>query len=449
MNQGYDGNILAAPFVGFVVGTALIGVTILQSYQYFVRYTKDSMFHKVKIATLSLLDLLHFVFSADIMYTFLISDFGVLEASIKNIWSIKALATTQARVYFPFNLSQLIDNVTRVIRPRSSYSCSCECTMLPGTDLHTFQKPIAKWEVILKNDDGDHIYHWVVCDWCRNRYAKQPRDQTTGMESDSHCVSYPVFCYELQKIKFILVLDSELRWVIYFGLGTIAVIDTIIATMTCFVLYKGKISIGIDIRPRMNRVLSNLIMFAFATGLLTSFASVSCVVLFFARPDTLLYIAVTFSITRLYTNSALAMVNVRQRLNTDLTDPHSSKSQSAIMFPRLISTSSMRARTRWDTSQIGTPVVVFGSKARNSRSMIAGLGSGPDHDVEAQDGDSPTHLDAYSPYYSPLEARKQLGPLLQAQEPEEVDERFTGLMTFWKAQKQTWFGFPIDRRSTL
>ncbi|KAF9445079.1 hypothetical protein P691DRAFT_777823 [Macrolepiota fuliginosa MF-IS2] len=396
MNPESDGNTLAAPFVGFVVGTALVGVTLLQSYQYFMRYPNDTMFYKAKIAALSLLDLLHFVFSADIMYTFLISNFGVMEVPTKNTWSIKALGTTQVTVVV---LVQLI-YLGRI------YALSRN-PLLNG-------KLFSRLMTVI-------IYIIGSC--------------AIGVGI--------VFCYELQRIKFILSLDTGLKWVIYFGFGTAAIIDTIIAAMMCFVLYKNKLDIGIDIRPRINMVLSNLIMSALATGLLTSFVSVLYIILFFVRPDTLLYIAVTFSVTRLYTNSALAMVNARRQLNADLTETEDLKSQSTIVFPRLTSTPSIRSRSRRNNSHIGTSIR---PDAQNSRSTVAGSDSGSDYDVEAQ-AHNTTHADPHSPYYSPLEARKQLEPLLQVQEPLKMGGR--SWMASWKAQRQIWFGFPIDRRSTL
>lgn len=59
------GDTLAAPFVGFVIGTMYVltslasnislkhrrffGVTLLQTYQYFLRYPNDSVRSKVKV----------------------------------------------------------------------------------------------------------------------------------------------------------------------------------------------------------------------------------------------------------------------------------------------------------------------------------------------------------------------------------------------------------------
>ncbi|KXN92951.1 hypothetical protein AN958_08886 [Leucoagaricus sp. SymC.cos] len=105
------------------------------------------------------------------------------------------------------------------------------------------------------------------------------------------------------------------------GYASIASIDATITVMMCFVLYKNRLEIGIDhISRHSNRLLLNLITYALATGLITTLAAIVGLITYIARPDTFLYVAVMFSITRLYANSFLAMLNVRRRLNNNHTN---------------------------------------------------------------------------------------------------------------------------------
>ncbi|KAF9443603.1 hypothetical protein P691DRAFT_778777 [Macrolepiota fuliginosa MF-IS2] len=425
MNLERNGDTLAAPFVGFAVGTALFGVTLLQSYQYFMQYgSKDHIFCKVKIAIVrhvrieflqdkahltsefahSLLDLLHFVFSANIMYTFLILNFGVADASTRNTWSLKALGTTQ---------SALIVLVQIIYLGR--INALSQKSLIYGDSSSVLIKAM--------------IYIIGSC--------------AIGVAI--------VFCYELQRIEVILSLNTKSEWVIYLGFGATAILDTIIAAMMCFVLYKNKLDIGAHISPQTDRVLSKLIMYVLATGLLTSFASILVIILYFARPDTLFYIAVTFSVTRLYTNSTLALMNLRRKLNDDLVDRRCSGPLSEIVFNNL-TPAHMRTRCKRKTTHIGSLNVATRPHTRHLMSAITSSDSESDYDVEAQNRNlgTPNEVNLYSPYYSPLEARKQMGSLFPhsiVREPEEMNEG--SWMSFWKAQKSMWFGWPIERRLTL
>lgn len=61
------------------------------------------------------------------------------------------------------------------------------------------------------------------------------------------------------------------QWVIYLGYASTALLDTIIAGMMCFVLYKNRLNIGIShISRHSNRLLLNLITYALAAGLVTT-----------------------------------------------------------------------------------------------------------------------------------------------------------------------------------
>ncbi|KXN82378.1 hypothetical protein AN958_02635 [Leucoagaricus sp. SymC.cos] len=153
------------------------------------------------------------------------------------------------------------------------------------------------------------------------------------------------------------------------GYASIASIDATITVMMCFVLYKNRLEIGIDhISRHSNRLLLNLITYALATGLITTLAAIVGLVTYIARPDTFLYIAVMFSITRrglftmslalftlltihlVYANSFLAMLNVRRRLNNDLTNTELGlKPTSDVIFRGFsLPTSSSVMRTRRD-----------------------------------------------------------------------------------------------------
>ncbi|KAF5350489.1 hypothetical protein D9756_008717 [Leucocoprinus leucothites] len=91
MDSTHDASPLAAPFIGFIVGTVLFGVTLLQAYQYYLRYPKDSVACKLKVLVVCALDSLHFILGANIVYEFLITNSGSVKTSTKNTWYVSTI----------------------------------------------------------------------------------------------------------------------------------------------------------------------------------------------------------------------------------------------------------------------------------------------------------------------------------------------------------------------
>ncbi|KAF9449693.1 hypothetical protein P691DRAFT_539640 [Macrolepiota fuliginosa MF-IS2] len=249
MDSENGANALAAPFLGFIVGSIFFGVTILQSYQYYIQYPNDSLSSKIKVATVCLLDFLHFAFSTALMYALLISNSGTI--STKNFWSLKALGTTQ---------SILIDLVQMIYLQRI-YRLSRIPTL------------------------SKSVFRFIKVGICLVALC------AVGVAT--------VWCYELQRAKVIIGFNGNTKWVIYLGFGTTALLDTVITAMTCFVLYRNRLEIGIDhISRQSNKLLSNLIRYALATGLITTLASILGMILYLIWPNTLFYVSVAFPITR-------------------------------------------------------------------------------------------------------------------------------------------------------
>ncbi|KAF7759806.1 hypothetical protein Agabi119p4_11501 [Agaricus bisporus var. burnettii] len=263
MESSYDSDTLAPPFVGFVIGTALFGATILQAYQYFKNYSDNSIMMKLQVSIICLLDALHLVFSSKLMYTFFISNFGSVVDSTRNVWSFKAIGITQ---------SILIVCVQMLVL----------AGVCPEKNIHAFPTP---------------------------ELGPLETDQGVGV----------VVCYKVLHVDVILSFGTDSEWMIYLGFGATTILDISIALMMCFVLHKNKLNINQHgITMGIVEVLSTLIKYAFGTGLLTAFASFLVIVSFVARPNTLFYIGVSLSVPRLYTNSFLVMLNIRRQLNDKL-----------------------------------------------------------------------------------------------------------------------------------
>ncbi|TFK37447.1 hypothetical protein BDQ12DRAFT_736291 [Crucibulum laeve] len=117
-----------------------------------------------------------------------------------------------------------------------------------------------------------------------------------------------VFLFHLQHVNVVLNFAVGFEYVIYMGFGTTAVIDSSIALAMCIILCKSRAGSG-----RTDDVVSRIIRYFVGSGLVTSLASILCLILYVARPDTLLYLSMEFSISRLYANSFLSICNDRRR----------------------------------------------------------------------------------------------------------------------------------------
>jgi len=136
-----------------------------------------------------------------------------------------------------------------------------------------------------------------------------------------------IFLTRLQTINVVHSFDSGFEYIVYLGFGATAIIDCSIAGAMCLLLHKS--SIG---TIKAQGVLETLIQYFIGSGLLTSFASILCIILYVAQPNTLLYLGMELSVTRLYANSLLAIANGRQGLLNRLDETIDLRIPSGVFF---------------------------------------------------------------------------------------------------------------------
>ncbi|KAF9473799.1 hypothetical protein BDN70DRAFT_843117 [Pholiota conissans] len=108
-----------------------------------------------------------------------------------------------------------------------------------------------------------------------------------------------------------------------------AAVDVIIAMALMYFLLQKRDKTMI----RSVRLIDRLLGFTIRTGLITSMTAVLVVIIYFARPNDLIYLAVYMSLAKLYTNSLLSSLNARKSLRDEL-----SKSVS-VEVPRITTSS--------------------------------------------------------------------------------------------------------------
>ncbi|KAJ7801191.1 hypothetical protein B0H14DRAFT_3489957 [Mycena olivaceomarginata] len=90
-----------------------------------------------------------------------------------------------------------------------------------------------------------------------------------------------------------------------------AATDFCIAVSMVYYLLRGKA--GFD---TTNFILTRLIQYTVATGLASSLLAVACVIADFLKPKSYIFIAMHFSLGRMYTNALLATLNSRHKLRS-------------------------------------------------------------------------------------------------------------------------------------
>ncbi|THH28811.1 hypothetical protein EUX98_g5375 [Antrodiella citrinella] len=90
-----------AAFVGLVVEASIFGVTLLQTYDYYKNYSRDSLAMKWLVAALTLLDTLHLILCARTIYWYLVTNFGASAATLDEItWSMAGIIGVSVQIFF-------------------------------------------------------------------------------------------------------------------------------------------------------------------------------------------------------------------------------------------------------------------------------------------------------------------------------------------------------------
>jgi len=270
---------LRAAFFGFSAGAILYGITVRQAYQYYTCYVNDSRLRKTIVAVVCSLDTLHLVFAMFLVYSFILQLIGYSASAPNVLWSLKALGSVQVFLIVfvqGFYLSQI-------------------------------------WRL-----SGNLLL--------ARRFAHAVQFFVIFVSLFALAVAV-IFLNQLQRMDAILSFSAGFEYVVYLGFGANAIVDCSIAAAICLLLYKS--SAG---TLRSETVLESLIQYFIGSGLITSFAAILVIILYVAQPNTLLYLGMELSVTRLYANSLLAMFNARHQLRERLEETMELKLPTNVFF---------------------------------------------------------------------------------------------------------------------
>ncbi|KAF5365649.1 hypothetical protein D9758_003160 [Tetrapyrgos nigripes] len=112
-----------------------------------------------------------------------------------------------------------------------------------------------------------------------------------------------------------VALFHKFQWIASTGLACAAVADLLIAASLSFYLHRSRTGIRTT-----DSIINKLLLYAINTGLLTSIFALTDMICFLTMPNNLIHIAFNLMIGKLYTNSLLASLNVRDSLREELYD---------------------------------------------------------------------------------------------------------------------------------
>ncbi|KAH0580113.1 hypothetical protein H2248_002919 [Termitomyces sp. 'cryptogamus'] len=247
-----EGNTMGAAFIGTMIAAILYGLTNLQVYIYYQNYRNDWRIHKYSVAFLWVMDTFHVFLTISAVYHYLVNSFGSVQALQLVVWSLKLGITV---------------NVIVVVVVQSLYA-------------------LRVWKL------GRHyhlIWPMIVAMIVASGYA-------IG-------IVLAIKTYGLSTFADL----STMSWVVYASFAWITGIDVVIAITMCFYLTQSRSEFS-----KTNSKIVFIMQMVLISGFLTSACSLMALITFATMPDTLVFLGITFILTRLYINSFLAMLNVRK-----------------------------------------------------------------------------------------------------------------------------------------
>ncbi|KAJ7688363.1 hypothetical protein B0H17DRAFT_654790 [Mycena rosella] len=245
--------LFATTFIGFCVATTLYGISVLQVYLYFRRYTKDRWALKTTVATLWTLDTLTTIFVAHSLFVFVL---GILNK--KNDTDIP----------WSFTAEKLLVTIITFIS---------QCFYA-----HTI------WKVSQNRTTTTFIAFLAFSSFGLGIYTTVHLFQNPALTSIS--------------TRGFLIISGLVQ-------GLAALNDIAITGALSYYLHARRSSL-----PSSEKLIDTLIVYAVSRGVLTAIAQIMFLVLNVALPHRQFWLPFHMTVGKLYVNSVLATLNVRQTL---------------------------------------------------------------------------------------------------------------------------------------
>nr|GAT61038.1 NAD(P)-binding protein [Mycena chlorophos] len=261
-------NTLGAVQLGVFFSGIIFGSTTQHLYYYYHYYWYDSHLHKSAVAILWILDAFHLSLTIEAAYNYGVRGFGDVVGLQSIRWSVKvrALPTSECLLI----VLQLLIAINVVI-------------ILLVQGLYAYRV----WKL-----SGIHngVLGYLVAAVVLGGFA-------IGIVTAVEVYGLDVFADV-----------TTISWAIEASLATSTTIDFLNAAAMCFYLAKSKGS-----GSALNSRISGLINYTLSCGVFTSACSISTLIAFILMPYNMIFLALTFILTRFYVNSFMSLMIARPR----------------------------------------------------------------------------------------------------------------------------------------
>ncbi|KAJ3718030.1 hypothetical protein DFJ43DRAFT_1159623 [Lentinula guzmanii] len=289
-------NTLGAVFIGIVGATFLFGITTLQVYLYYHHYRRDSRFHKLAVAVLWILDIVHLVLILHAVYHYAVNGFGDAVNLTSIVWSVKIQVTI---------------NVVIVLFVQSLYA----------------------YRVWILGGYHHGVLGYIVA------------GVVTGGFGIGAALAYKIYTIQLFEEL------HTISWSIDLSLATSTAIDFMIASTMCYYLHKSRGS-----ETELNSRISTVMQYSLSSGLFTSACSLTTLFTYTLMPDNLIFLALQFLSTKFYVGSFLAMLNARQHRVRNADEQVSSDAKPGVGIEFRVQTSTCTEEDpRWHETASDSP----------------------------------------------------------------------------------------------
>ncbi|KAJ7060866.1 hypothetical protein C8F01DRAFT_1369732 [Mycena amicta] len=242
-----------AMFIGVLIATFFQGVLTLQAYIYYENFPRDHILLKLLVASVWILDVAHLVLISQSCYHYLVGSWGDNAALL--------VSTRELDLHLVFV---------------GFASFICQCFFLSRI-----------WSFSQRN--------WILT--C-----------ALGAPCLVIFVLEAAISAEISRIASVAAFNQFTGEVLtVFALAAAA--DVAIAMILVWYLQQGKTSFD-----RSSFVVARIVQYTVATGLATSILAVADLIVYLVTPHTFIFIAMHFSMGRMYTNALLATLNSQRKL---------------------------------------------------------------------------------------------------------------------------------------
>ncbi|KAH7923817.1 hypothetical protein BV22DRAFT_556330 [Leucogyrophana mollusca] len=245
LNENYG-----ALFIGSTLAAVLFGLTNVQALVYFQNHSGSGItFFKLVICYLWTLDAIHLAFVTHMIYYYLINVYANPLALPVIVWSFQAQVVVDVLIVYVIHM----------------------------------------------------LYTQRLWTLSQGRSRTLPSIMTVIMVIVSG-VAVTLVWAMYQCHVFTDLIDFE--WSIYLALGTMSVMDMLIAASMCYLIATSRTGFLIT-----DSFLTKLMTYVLNTGLLTSLCSLTVVITCAAMPRNLVFVGVDFVCVKLYVNAFVALLN--------------------------------------------------------------------------------------------------------------------------------------------